>query len=372
MQKSVFDYLPEINADTAEEMAEQTGLDFTAIKVDIQYKYTEDEPPQEVVVESVKGMPLLPALKVPSAAQLLEKAMDAGGHIDTQPAQFSTTTNKEKEVVVPDKVAVIREDDGRYLGTVGRNRGILQYRDVLAFTESLVEQGKASYVAGGAIGNGEQAYLVMKTKESIQLSPTDEIDCYFYVATSHNSTHGLELVLAPLRKTNGTVLSGFKGTRINFRHTRRVEARVKQAAVSVDKINAYFNEMADSFHLLKGVRPTAEQLDVYLKSLFPDSPEKPQRAENTRDEVLSIYNNSLACRLPATQGTMLGAYFAVVEYIDKIRNVKASKVRPNEYDAKLHTLLEGAGAQQKTDAYAFALDLTAKFGTGSMFGNSGE
>jgi phage/plasmid-like protein (TIGR03299 family) len=361
MKKSVFDYLPEINADTAEEMAEQTGLDFTAIKVDIQYKYTEDVPQVEAAAPGT------------SAAELLKRFGDSELVESANGTKFRISTEaKEKEVTVPDKVAVIREDDGRYLGTVGRNRGILQYRDVLAFTESLVEQGKASYVAGGIIGNGEQAYLVMKTKESIQLSPTDEIDCYFYVATSHNSTHGLELVLAPLRKTNGTVLSGFKGTRINFSHTRRVEQRVKQTAVSVDKINAYFHEMADSFHLLKGVRPTAEQLDVYLKSLFPDSPEKPQRAENTRDEVLSIYNNSLACRLPATQGTMLGAYFAVVEYIDKIRNVKASKVRPNEYDAKLHTLLEGAGAQQKTDAYAFALDLTAKFGTGSMFGNDLE
>ncbi len=357
--KSVYDYLPEINADTAEEMAEQAGLDFTAVKVDLTYKVAEEAPKQEASP---------PPVVQGSAADLL-KSLDLGGHINTNPATFSVATSKEREVVVPDKVAVVREDDGRYLGTVGRNRGILQYRDVLAFTESLVEQGMASYVTGGIIGNGEQAYLVMKTKESIQLSPTDEIDCYFYVATSHNSTHGLELVLAPLRKANGTVLSGFKGTRISFRHSSRVEQRVKRAALSVDKLNSYFHDMSESFQLLKGVRPTISQLDVYFKSLFPDSPEKPQRAENTRAEVLNLYNNSLACRLPATQGTMLGAYFAVVEYIDKIRNIKASKVRPNEYDAAIHSLLEGAGAQQKTDAYAFALDLVNKFGTGSMFGN---
>jgi phage/plasmid-like protein (TIGR03299 family) len=354
MMKSVYDYLPEINADTAEEMAEQAGLDFTAVKVDLTYRVKEATPTQEIA--KLGGIEALFGLPVPM------------GFSHNAP-EGTPRLEKEIEVTVPDKVAVVREDDGRYLGTVGRNRGILQYRDVLAFTESLVEQGMASYVTGGIIGNGEQAYLVMKTKESIQLSPTDEIDCYFYVATSHNSTHGLELVLAPLRKANGTILSGFKGTRINFRHSSRVEQRVKRAALSVDKLNSYFHNMSESFQLLKGVRPSADQLDIYLKSLFPDSPEKPQRAENTRDEVMNIYINSLACRLPATQGTMLGAYFAVVEYIDKIRNVKASKVRPNEYDAKIHSLLEGAGAQQKTDAYAFALDLVNKFGTGSMFGN---
>jgi phage/plasmid-like protein (TIGR03299 family) len=361
MNKSVYDYLPEINADTAEEMAEQAGLDFTAIKVDLTYTVVEDAPKQEGVSPPPVGQSASDLLRSFSLNGVAAGALAQHGHEE-----------KEREVVVPDKVAVIREDDGRYLGTVGRNRGILQYRDVLKFTESLVESGAASYVTGGVIGNGEQAYLVMKTKESIQLSPTDEIDCYFYVATSHNSTHGLELVLAPLRKTNGTILSGFKGTRISFRHSSRVEQRVARAALSVDKINTYFHEMSDSFTLLKGVRPTADQLDIYLKSLFPDSPDKPQRAENTRDEVMNIYINSLACRLPATQGTMLGAYFAVVEYIDKIRNIKASKVRPNEYDAKIHSLLEGAGAQQKTDAYAFALDLVNKFGTGSMFGNDIE
>ena len=322
--KSVYDYLPAINATTAVDMAEQAGLDFTAIKVDTYYKVVEPTPPQEIM--SVEFFP------------------------------------KTREVYIPKTVAVIREDDGRYLGTVGRTRGILQYKDVLAFTEALVTEGRATYVSGGAIGNGEQAFVVMKTDDCIVLSDGDTVECFFYITTSHDGTKGLEIVFAPLRTTNGTVVTRGKQTRINFKHTSRIEERFKRATFSVDRITNYFKEMETSFQLLRSVRPTRDQLDVYLKSLIPDSPEVPKRAENARADILSIYNNGAACQLPATKGTMLGAYFAVVEWVDKQRIIKKSKVRPNEYDAAIHSLLEGSGAQEKSDAYAFALDLINKLG----------
>jgi phage/plasmid-like protein (TIGR03299 family) len=283
--------------------------------------------------------------------------------------ELANVEAKELEAVVPDKVAVIREDDGRYLGTVGRTRGILQYRDVLAFTESLVDEGTASYVTGGVLGNGEQAFVVMKTNKQIVLSAGDEVDCYFYVTTSHDSSKGLEIVLAPLRKANGTVLSTPKDCRIRFKHSRRVEARVKAATLSINKLSTYFEDMETSFRLLRGVNLTIAQRDVFFKSLFPDPDDRTKHTERIRTEITDIYNGGAACQLPATKGTMLGAYMAVVEWVDKIRNVKQSKRRPNEYDAKLHSILEGSGAQQKADAYAFALDMVAQLGNISIFGN---
>jgi phage/plasmid-like protein (TIGR03299 family) len=347
--KSVYDYLPAINANTAEEMAEQAGLDFTAIKADLTYKYDAGE--------EVHNEPI---------------ATDPAERLQQIERELANIDNKEMEGVVPDKVAVIREDDGRYLGTVGRTRGILQYRDVLAFTESLVDDGAASYVTGGIIGNGEQAFVVMKTNKQIVLSEGDEVDCYFYVTTSHDSSKGLEIVLAPLRGTNGTVLSTAKDCRIRFKHSRRVEARVKAATLSINKLSNYFEDMETSFTLLRGVSITTAQRDVFFKSLFPDPEDRTKHTERIRDEITDIYNSGPACQLPSTKGTMLGAYMAVVEWVDKIRNVKQSKRRPNEYDAKLHSVLEGSGAQQKADAYAFALDMVAKLGNVSIFGNNNE
>jgi len=152
--KSIFDLLPQINASTAEEMAKQAGLDFTAVKKELHYKYTKKT-------------------DAPTKGKLVLRAPPSGP---------PPTKDKEVELTVPDMVAVVREDDGRYLGTVGKNRGILQYRDVLAFTESLVTAGEAAYVTGGVIGNGEQAFVVMKTGKVFSLSGTDTIDCFFYPA----------------------------------------------------------------------------------------------------------------------------------------------------------------------------------------------
>lgn len=340
--KSIYDYLPAINANTAEEMAEQAGLDFNAIKVDIQYTFAEETP---AVTET----------------DPVERMAQIQHILDNPP--------KETQITVPDKVAVVREDDGRYLGTVGRNRGILQYREVLDFTESLVDKGEASYVTGGIIGNGQQAFVVMKTNNTVKLSGTDEVECYFYVTTSHDNTKGLEIVLAPLRGVNGTVLTVGRTYRIGFRHSSRVVDRVKRATFSINKITDYFEEMETSFRLLRSVNLSTLQFETFILSLFPDSDDRPKRAENIRDEIYSIYNSGPACQLPSTKGTMLGAYLAVVEWVDKIRGVKQSKVRPNEYDAKLFSLLEGSGAQQKADAYAFALDMVHQLGNVSITGH---
>lgn len=348
--KSVYDYLPAINANTADEMAEQAGLDFNAIKADLTYTFDpKGEVPDDIAIEFGK---LCQQGKIEEAELLIK---------------LNEKIPEDIEVIVPDKVAVIREDNGRYLGTVGRNRGILQYREVLAFTESLVDKGTASYVTGGIIGGGKQAYLVMKTKNTIKLTGTDEIECYFYVTTSHDSSKGLELVFAPLNKVNGTVLSTYKGANIRFKHSSKIGARVKRAALSINKINEYFTEMEESFRLLRSVNLSKAQADTFIKSLFPDPDDKPERAENIRAEIESIYLYGAACQLPSTKNTMLGAYFAVVEWVDKVRKVQASKIRPNTYDAKIHSLLEGSGASKKADAYAFALDMVAQLKDVNIF-----
>jgi phage/plasmid-like protein (TIGR03299 family) len=341
VMKSIFDYLPKIDADTAEEMAKQAGLDFTAVKVDTHYKWTEKVPP--IIADHIAG---------PNVGSVVA--------ISTEP--------KTRECYIPDKVAVVRADDGRYLGTVGRTRGILQYRDVLSFTEALVEAGEASYVTAGVTGNGEQAYLVMKANKSVKLSGTDEVDCYFYVTTSHDSSRGLEVVFAPLRTTNGTVL--MTDSVIRFKHSKRVEDRVNKAKLSLAKVHGYFDDMETSFRLLRSVALTQAQFDVFLKSLVPDPKDKTQYAENVRAEIETIYKTGAAQQLPSTKCTMLGAYFAVVEYLDKISPTKHSKVRPNEYDAKLHRLLEGSGAQTKADAYAFALDMARQMQSVSFAGSA--
>ena len=350
--KSVFDYLPEINADTAEEMAEQAGLNFDAVKVDLHYKVEQVSPEQE------------PMLRVAAGGNVV--SLTAGGLLGIG----APVPAKEVEMVVPDKVAVVREDDGRYLGTVGRGRGIVQYADVLAFTESLVADGEASYVTAGITGNGQQAWLIMKTNNSVKLSGTDDVDCYFYVTTSHDSTKGLTIVPCALRKINGTVLTDDSAPRIKFRHSSRVEQRIKKAKASLTRVNSYFSTMEDSFRLLRSVKLSTAQFDTYIESLFPDPDERPKRAESIREDITSIYKQGAAQQLPSTKGTMLGAYFAVIEWVDKVREQKASKVRPNEFDAKLHSLLEGSGAQSKSDAYAFALDMARQLQTVS-FASSG-
>lgn len=301
--------LSKVEAKTAEELAKQGGLDFTAIKKPLTYEYGHGK--------------------------------DALLHI------------------VPDKVAVVREDDPSiYLGTVGINRGILQYMDSIRFTEELVEKGEASYLYAGTIGRGKQAFVIMKGGEHVTLGHGDLIEQYFYMTTSHDSSRALDIVPAFYRSTNQTVLTFPEKYRLRFKHGKHVEKNVSRAKASLARVMTVWEEFSEATKTMMKVKVSDTQAADYFKMLVEGDK---TRAENIRGEMDNIRLTAPACQLPGTKGTLLGCYFAVIEYADKRKTVRKHKWLKNEEDANLHARLEGDGARQKAEGYGFALKLQKKF-----------
>lgn len=308
------DLLKKVDAHSVEEMAEQTGMDFEAIKEDIFYNYTEED-------------------------ELFR---------------------------IPDKVAVIREDTRRYLGVVGRDKGIFQYRDLLDFTEVMVEEEEASYVAGDIIGEGRQAFIIMETGDHLNLGGDDSVKCYFYVNTSHDSSHSLEISMIPYREKNGTIIQTIPA--LKWKHTKHVADRVLKAQKSIAGIRVLWDKFKDPFLDLRDCKLNAKEVDIYLRMIAPD-PEDGEdsknaltRAEKKRAEIEDMYRKSVYSNLPSTKGTLLGLYLTVVEWQDsyKIRKSKHRKTDEDIKDAKLVSILQSTAARNKAEAYAFALKLQEK------------
>jgi phage/plasmid-like protein (TIGR03299 family) len=259
-----------------------------------------------------------------------------------------------------DKVAIVRKDNGDYLGTVGDTYEILQYDKTLEFTELLVSEHGANYVSGGAIGKGEQAFIVMKTPEFIALSDKDKIECYFYIATSHDGTIALSVVPTPYRKINKTVLIHQSFKPIMIKHTRYADERITKATRALARVKKYWAEFKTSFEMLAKTPVTIPQARVYFKEVIWGKKGEPtKQAQNIIDTIEMLYKFSQPCQLPNTKGTILGAYFATVQYHDQNSMVKKSKKRDEE-SSRILSVLAGGIAQKKANALGFALKLQSR------------
>lgn len=255
----------------------------------------------------------------------------------------------------PDCVA-IHHQDGTYLSTTGKGYGIIQYPEIFEFTEVFINNGEATYEHGAISGGGKNAYLVMKTNDFIEICPGDKIECYFYFTSSHDGTRGLSLIPAPLRTSNNTVFFHEKIAAIKFRHSKHVMQRLHRAKESIERVKQYFKDFDKSFRLLATRKLTEDYKDKYLRFIFPDSAENPKRAENVRDKIKDLMNIEPSLQLPPTKDTLLGAYFAVVQYVDHYMTVKKSK-KNDEISARIEASIgaDGAGARRKAEALAMAL-----------------
>jgi len=264
----------------------------------------------------------------------------------------------------PEKVAIARISDGAFLGTVGKDFGLNQYAQTYEFAEALTFQEGAEYVSGGIIGKGERAFLSFKTGEKITLPGGDEIENYFYIATGHDGQQAIDVIPAPLRTINNTVLRmpESRGCGFRIRHTKYVDNHIAKARQSINKVKNYWATYQKSFDYLSKTRLTDGQLNDYLKMVV-EGKEESSRAENIREEIRNIYlKDRMIVAFPATHNTLLGAYFSVVQYCDS-ENIVVRKSKNDRKDAttcRIISMIDGNAAQRKADGFAFALQMLHK------------
>lgn len=313
MRESPYEALNKVKATTAEEMAKEIEIDFIAEK-------------RELYFEDPLGNP----------------------------------------IANPDHVAVVRKDTDDYLGTVGSNYGLVQYIEMLRFTEELAQAGDAEYVCGGPIGKGEQAFVVMRTDSKVVLGPNDDLGCYFYAMTSHNRTTNLSVVPTPYRKSTGTVLMPVsKGDKLRFRHSKHVQNHITKAKKSYSFIENYFERFQKSFNLLTQVHLKDPDIELYLETILPlEGKEKTTRTENIRERIKEIFKTDATLQFPSCKGTMAGLYLATCYHADTEHLVKESK-RMDRESAQILSSLDGSAARRKAEALGTALMIQKKFASRS-------
>ena len=256
----------------------------------------------------------------------VDVAMDVAGHnfeVEKTPLSYNGG-------IVPDHVAVVNKETGKYLGTVGIGYEPVQPKVIYTLAQELMDStvgtinGVINMMNGAVIGIS----FSLAEREYVAGDPTE---LNFLMLTSFNGTYALcgsatTNRISCLNQVNAS-------SRIySLKHTRFVGNRIGV----VKNIMKYYNHEIKSFDkkmekLVNTRMDTGEALD-WFRSLFPvpKSPLSERKLEKTVITFLECLQNGRGSNIPGVRGTSYGAFQALTEYINHHRTIRVHEGRDED------------------------------------------
>ena len=268
---------------------------------------------------------------------------------------------------LPDMVAVHRDNDGGYLGTVGKGYELIQNEEMFRYVDDLLEaENGAHWDTAGALGNGANIWGLARLPEVSRIKGTvDVTENFLLFLGSHDGSTANEAKLCRTRvvcQNTLRVALGEAGKALKFKHTRNVRFRMDQAKKIWLGIHEDIREQEEKENLLATRLMTGETMVSVLNKLFPENPlaKGDARRRGIVEMVLELFASNDGGLIPEIKGTAYNMLNAVTEYADHFRGVRITAGRQGmtETQARAENALFGTGDSLKNSAVAVLLEET--------------
>lgn len=257
---------------------------------------------------------------------------------------------------VPNRFAIVREDNNTPLGIVGNVYNPLQNKDAFRFFDSVVGCKEAMYHTAGALGAGEIIWILAKLPGYIRVIGDDVTEKFLLLTNRHDGTGTVQVLLTPIRvvcqNTLNAALSG-NDVRAKIRHSTNIGYKIEEVRETLGIVNAQFAIMEEAAKKLAVTELTNDILKNYFKNVIgareDDKGELSTRSQNVLDQLEALYHEGKGAEMKGVRGTAWGAYNAVVEYVDFYRNPKG------EAEDRSKSILFGSGSLLKEKAWTQAM-----------------
>lgn len=252
-----------------------------------------------------------------------EDALKAAG-LDWEVKLVSTYAQIGKsKIKIPDRFATVRTSDDTLLGSVGGRYTVCQNRDAFAFADALVDSGDAKYETAGSLAGGKVVFLTMKVPNGILIGGEDKCEFYIMLRNSHNGSTRIGVFVTPIRVVCQNTLSlgiAQAQQRWEMRHDRSLEGKLAEARNTLQLTFDYIHEFEVMGNELISTKVTDAELTAILEAAIPARPKTPE----VISEIVGMYHDSPT---NSYQGTGWGAFNAVTEYFDHVRETRSLEAR---------------------------------------------
>ena len=224
----------------------------------------------------------------------------------------------------PDNCAIVRDDDERVFGHVGKSYEIHQTTQCFDFADSLVGHG-ITYESAGSLDGGRRPWLLARLQDGvIEPVPGDPSQAYLLITTDHTGHGATTAKLVNQRVVCANTLRvalGESGGEIKIRHTSVLEAKVEQAQAVLKTARIATARTEAVLKRLAALPCNAGQWESFLGALIPA---ESTRSENIRAVLTGIFAElpDREC-LPAIRDTRYAALQAVTAYTTWARGTRS-------------------------------------------------
>lgn len=306
--------------------------------------------------------------KGPESLDLSPKAFQIAKGLDWTISKEEIAFNMIQTAGLENYRAVVRSDNGKAVGVVGKDYAVVQNDEIFGFLTDLAQFDlEVKMVAGGALGGGEIVWALARVPSLALDFKGDNVDTLLMVSNGHAGNATLKVDAYTMRKicSNGmhalTVdKSGLTiGKGWNLKHTVGISDRFAQAQGVVQKLGRDHATTLATFEALAGIPATFQTVEALAEKVYGKTPEEKGKKRTIATDRLSdlrtIWNSPTNKGLE-TQDTLWTAVNALTEWMEHESITRDGNYTQEESRLK-GNYLDGTAASYKEKAYTYALSM---------------
>jgi len=253
--------------------------------------------------------------------------------------------NDGQPVAWDEKVAIVRDDTGRGLGTVSPDYEVVQNADLLNLINPMVSEGLLTVENVGYLKHGAKVFAQARVNREFQVIGED-YQAYVTLLNGHTGNCSVAIGSTLTRVICGNTFStAYSDISEKYRHSVGVTERVLESTFVLDYVNGSMKSYSDYMEKLSTSACSSVQFRNYLEAVY----NKP--LQDMRSSFVEQLNNLFYTGKGNEGKTYHDAFAAVTEYASNYsRKTESGRFLYSQF---------GTGANVNIRALRVGLELTS-------------
>lgn len=251
------------------------------------------------------------AIKLDSVKTADEALNISGCNWIGEQEEIITTSGKS----CSDNKAIVRSDNGKVIGVVGKRYTPIQNNFAFSFLDVLCREHNMSYEKAIIFDGGKKIMIQAKVDGVVTIRPGDELLKYISFINTFDGTLPFIAKYSFHRLICKNGLTGLsRENKATIRHTLNASLKVEEAFRILGLGMSYFNEFEQGCKVLAQKMLDKKMVDTFIKGVFGEADST--KVKNQIEKVTALYENGTG----TGQGTAWDIYNGYVEWIDHFRS----------------------------------------------------
>jgi len=224
------------------------------------------------------------------------------------------TVKTESGIILPDKIAIIRDDNNVPLGDHKKGYEPYQNHELLELLFQISHKTGLNLHSGGYFGNGEKVWFQLKS-DDLRLG-NDKIEGYISGFNSFDGSTALSF--GNSNKTvscMNTFWLVYRSMTTKMKHSVTMRAKIEEILINIDKLVQEEKDNFRKIERLADVRMDERVKEMVIRKLFDlDKEEKLDDLSTNKKNKLIKFNTDLSAEIQGKGDNYWGLFSSVTRY----------------------------------------------------------